>query len=376
MLEAVYCHAFNSIRDIGPGNLRLLYRHFNTMEAAWKASQEDLARSGITKIAIKKILAHRKKFRPEREFAHLTKTGIRTTTIGESTYPSLLRAIYDPPLILYWRGSIIGSIAGDNRENSPLAVVGSRKATAYGIRCVKKIVRELACAGIPVVSGLALGIDTAVHRICLECGGSTYAVLPCGIDSVYPATNRDLAKKIAANGGLTTEFPPTTVPAAHSFYQRNRLISGLCRGVIIIEAGVASGTRITARFALEQNREIFAVPGDIFSPYSAGPNTLIRNSEARLVVSAEDILAELPEYAAKNVSLESKELNEKRQTLALVNLTEEQRQIAPYLAGLGASIDKLVRLTKLETNVVLAIISEMELTGIIEKSGNRYHLSD
>lgn len=367
MLEAVYCHALNST-GIGPGNLRSLYSHFNTMEAAWKANREDLTRSGITKLAIKKISEHRKTFRPEREFARLAATGIKTTAIGEKTYPTLLRNIYDPPLILYWRGSIIDG----GKESNPLAVIGSRKATAYGIRCVKKIVRELICAGIPIVSGLALGIDTEVHRTCLDSGGSTYAVLPCGIDSVYPACNRALAKKIAATGGLTTEFPPGTAPAAHSFHQRNRLISGFCRGVIIIEAGVASGTRITARFALEQNREIFAVPGDIFSIQSAGPNSLIRNGEAKLITSAKDILAELPEYADRTASLES---NKERRGLLLASLTDEQRQIALHLAGLGASFDKLVRLTKLETNVVLAAISEMELAGMVIRSGNQYHLN-
>lgn len=362
MPDIIYWHAINCLSKIGPRRFSLLYSHFNTMEAAWKAGKSELSAAGIDTETARYIIDSRKKINPEALFAALSATKIRVVTIRDKIYPALLLTIADPPPVLYYRGAL------PNNNDFLIAVVGSRKHSSYGKRCTEVIVKDLAREGIKIVSGLAIGIDAIAHTACLENNTPTFGIVPGGVDKIYPACNSGLANRIIRCGGIISEFPPQSTPAPHAFHQRNRIISGLARGVVVIESGLKSGTRITAAHALEQNREVFAVPGNIFSVHSRGCNKLIQEGGAKLVASAEEIMDEFKSFVPRRNKLFPK-------TPARGSLTDTQQQIAVYLGRSGATIDKLVRLTKLETNVVLSNISEMEILGIINRSGNDYYLN-
>jgi DNA processing protein len=236
-----------------------------------------------------KTAIHSRSFRKKAAEIHdrVIREGCRFLLHGEVGYPPLLEEIYDPPLILYTRGQI------EVLKKTCLAVVGARKPTIYGLHIAQAIAADLGGRGITIVSGLARGIDAAAHRGCVEAGGNTVAVLGCGIDVVYPREHRRLADVITQKGLLLSEFPPGTPPAPHNFPARNRIISGLTAGTLVVEATEHSGSLITARLAMEQNREVYAVPGNITAPQSYGPNFLIKQG-ARLVQSWKDIVEELP----------------------------------------------------------------------------------
>lgn len=213
---------------------------------------------------------------------------------GSGKYPALLSEIADPPVVLYALGSLKAL------DMPGISIVGSRRPTIYGLQTARIIAADLAERGFCIVSGLARGIDGAAHGGCLQAGGTTLAVLGCGIDTIYPPEHRQLKGKIVASGTILSEFPPGTPPAPHHFPIRNRIISGLALGSVIVEASEKSGSLITARLALEQNREVFAVPGNIFSPSSFGPNFLIKQG-AKLVQSWKDVVDEMPPSLSKEV---------------------------------------------------------------------------
>lgn len=231
---------------------------------------------------------------------------------------------------------------------------------------MRRIVSGLIYKGISIVSGFAIGIDTIAHQTCLDAHFPTWAVLPCGLDSIYPACNQRLVKRLLENGGgLISEYPLGSTAKPYSFQARNRIISGMSLGVVIIEAGLRSGTSITANHALDQNREVFAIPGDIFRSCSAGCNSLIQRGEAKLICDAEDVLIEFPD-----LKLEEKT----RSVNKFSSLPLDQRLIIKCLSDSSAPIDKLTRLTKLETNVVLANLTELELNGLVRRSDDQYYV--
>lgn len=283
----------------------------------------------------------------EKELEYLTKSNIQVLTQHDQLYPQLLLEIAVPPTILYVKGDISGL------ENS-LAIVGTRKYTPYGARAAEKLSRELSETGIPIISGLALGIDSIAHRGCLDGKSKTIAVLGGGISQevLYPNTNLALANAIVASGGaLISEFPPKSKPRRENFVLRNRIVSGIARGILVIEAPIKSGTMTTVQYALEQNRDVFAIPGNIDVKNSEGTNQLIKQG-AYIVTQADDIL---------NVF----GLEIIRKQLDISQFEPEQREILQHLIHTPLNLEQLAQLTQQEVMEIMAILSILELSGVV-----------
>ncbi len=280
--------------------------------------------------------------------------GIDIVCPQSSGYPRLLLECHDPPPVLYYVGEL--------PQQDMLGVVGSRKATRYGRMAAGQLIPALSQAGLGIASGLAIGIDACAHKACLEAGGYTLAVLGNGVDLFYPYGNNQLQKDILASGGcLVSEFPPGTKPRPDHFPRRNRIISGLCRGVLVIEAGMKSGAMITVGFALEQGRDVFSVPGNIDSPQSAGTNNLIRLG-AKPVLAATDILEEY--------HLDLPLQGSSRQSPAL---DKDEKAIMALIDQQGVTLDELCYQLGLAGGVVLARLVGLELKGLIERiPGQKY----
>ncbi|MDI6815405.1 MAG: DNA-processing protein DprA, partial [Dehalococcoidales bacterium] len=281
-----YWVGFSIIPGIGRVKLTQLENYFGSLENAWQATPVDLKHSGLDSGSINTITSWRPKISLDAEMEKLDRYGVKVVTWHDPAYPSRLREIYDYPPLLYIRGSLLPE------DEWCLAVVGTRRATVYGRQVTEEIVADLARSKITIVSGLAKGIDSLAHQSALDAGGRSIAVFACGLDIVYPSENANLARRIIQQGALISEYPLATRPKADNFPRRNRIMSGLSLGVLIIEAGETSGAMITARLALEQNREVFAIPGSILSPASRGTNHLIQEG-AKLVRDYTDILEEL-----------------------------------------------------------------------------------
>jgi DNA processing protein len=285
----------------------------------------------------------------EQDFNALTRQKIGVVTIDESSYPVNLRNIHDPPPILYVKGKLIDA------DKQAMAIVGTRKATRYGLEMARSLSFQLARAGLTVISGLALGIDTAAHEGALEAGGRTIAVLGSGIDQVFPIRNRGLAQKIEARGALISEFPLGQAPDTWTFPQRNRIISGLALGVVVVEGHYDSGAMITAKLALDQGREVFAVPGPAGPDQSKGPHWLIKQG-AKLVESVEDILEEL--------RLEIDPGKENRQSLSKnreLDLSDEENRIAAVLTFEPKHLDTIALETAMAVPQVSSLLMMLEL---------------
>lgn len=283
----IYAHGFNLISGIGPKRLKLLINGFPDLKTAWEASLKDLKVAGLEEKYAERVVAERKLIDLAAEEDKLKQAGIKTLTQNHAAYPLLLRETVGAPEVLYAKGRF-------DPQAFCLAVVGSRKVSPYGKRATEELAGGLAKAGIVIVSGMAYGVDYLAQNECVKVGQTTVAVLAGGLDekSIYPAINIPLSRKIVENGGcLLSEYAPGTRPLKQFFPARNRIISGISKGTLIVEAGEKSGSLITASFALEQNREVFAVPGSIFSPNSIGTNTLIKNG-AKPVTQVNDILEE------------------------------------------------------------------------------------
>ena len=266
--------------------LRRLLDAFGDARHAWEASAHELAAAGLQGRALSALLEARRQFDPERELRRLDQAGVQAVTIDDPTYPRRLREIYAAPPVLFVRGQL------QPEDDLAVAVVGTRRATAYGKIVTEQLAGELASGGVTIVSGFARGIDTHAHRAALDAGGRTIAVFACGLDVIYPPENRDLAGRVARQGALVSEHALGTRPEATNFPARNRIVSGISRATLVVEAGERSGALITAQFALDQGRDVLAVPGPITAPSSAGANRLIQDG-ARLVASAADVRAEL-----------------------------------------------------------------------------------
>lgn len=348
-----FLNAFNSIPAVGPASLRLLKNHFGVLETAWRAGENALQESGITTTALQAILWKRPSLQPDREMEKLVRENIWLITEEDERYPPLLKEIPSPPLLLYGKGALPQTRFG------ALAVVGTRRPTAYGLEATEKIVQELAGAGLTIVSGLATGIDTRAHEACLEVKGRTIAVLGSGVDqnSIFPPENRGLGRRIVeSDGAIISEYAPGTPAVKEHFPARNRIISGLSLGVLVSEAREKSGARITARYALDQNREVFALPGSIFSPTSRWPNRLIQEG-AKLVTCAADILEELGmDYTKERVRKSDELLGEKEKVI--LELVEEP-----------LSVDVIKEKTGLETSAIVASLSMLELKGRVKNLG-------
>lgn len=286
-----YWLALNRVKGIGPARFKLLLDAFGTAEAAWRSSIGAWQAAGLDTRTANGLEQQRKRIVPEAEVERLVKLHVSVLRLTDATYPRLLREITLPPPVLYVRGVLTP------QDDWAVAIVGTRRATAYGRQITERLAAELAQQGITIVSGLARGIDTHAHSATLNTGGRTIAVLGCGPDLVYPPENAKLAARIVENGCIITEFGPGTQPETGNFPARNRLISGLSLGVLVAEAPDDSGALITTRFAAEQGRDVFAIPGNITSRASAGANRLIQDG-AKLVLDVNDILSELNVHLA------------------------------------------------------------------------------
>lgn len=287
--ELKYWLFFSKIGTIGPINFKKLYQYFPDLSLAYRANHQELLSLGLSEKIVHDISSKKQEIDLEKLLTDLTKENIKVITIKDNGYPPLLKEIANPPAVLYYQGEIINQA---DPEETTIAIVGARKATAYGLKVAEKLARELAERNITVVSGLAIGIDTAAHKAVVFKNKRTIAVLGSGLDksSFYPKENLILQEQIIKSGGVTiSEFPPETLPLPQHFPQRNRIIAGLGLATLVIEAAQTSGSLITARDALEQNREVLAVPGNISSPLSQGPNNLIKLG-AKAVTEIEDIL--------------------------------------------------------------------------------------
>lgn len=291
--ELAYWIAFNRVSGIGPVSFKAMLDYFHDdLAAAWKADSKELAQAGLTPKAIENLVKLRSTSTPQKELERLERLRIRVVTWKDKTYPALLREIEDAPPVLYTYGKLTEA------DQFALAVVGTRNASTYGRQVTERLVTELAKGQVTIVSGLALGIDTIAHTAALEAGGRTIAVLANGLDTIYPPTNRGLARRIVESGQgvLISEYPLGVQPESGNFPVRNRIVSGLALGVLVVEAPEKSGALITADRALKQGREVFAIPGSIFSSRSTGVNKLIQDG-ARPVMDVRDILETNPVYS-------------------------------------------------------------------------------
>src|SRR5215472_2321237 len=288
--------ALNMTPGIGPRAAARLLERFGSAESVFAATRAELEQLRLLPEAIDSIMARDLHQRAAAEIKEVRALGADLLVLDDGVYPALLREIYDPPLVLYLKGAWSECL-----DRPCVAIVGSRRCSTYGQNAALMLARDLAQRGVTIVSGFARGIDAAAHRGALEAGGRTVAVLGTGIEASYPRENRQLAQDILAGGGaIVTQFPLATPPISENFPYRNRIISGLSLGVVVVEAAENSGSLITARLAIEQNREVFAVPGNITSRNSFGTNYLIKGAGAKLVQQWQDVASELPaEIAAQ-----------------------------------------------------------------------------
>src|SRR3954451_492235 len=352
--------ALNMTPGIGPRAAAKLLERFGSAEAVYKATRAELEQLRLPPEAVDTIIARDLLPRAEAEINAVKTLGGDILLLDDGVYPSSLREIYVPPIVLYVKGAW-----ADCLDRPCIGVVGSRRCSTYGQNVATLLARDLAQRGITVVSGFARGIDAAAHRGALEGGGRTVAVLGTGIDEVYPRDHKKLAAEILDRGGaLVSQFPLGTPPVSENFPYRNRVISGLSLGVVVIEAAENSSSLITARLAMEQNREVFAVPGNITSRNSFGTNYLIKGAGAKLVQQWQDVVAEFPPELAKEIlpPPTKKKQESLVQQLALVprDLSESEGLVFQFInTDEPAHIDSLAISTKLSlldlTNALLGL---------------------
>ncbi len=355
-----YLNALNTIPGLGTKKMKLLIKFFENGEQIWQANQSQLIASGIGDSLSQKIISARPLIDIEKEWLKLEKENVLAIPLTDPHYPVLLKQIPDNPYLIYMKGDL-------SCLDLPLvAIVGSRKLTEYGKRVARGFARDLANNDICVVSGLAFGIDAEAHLGALSAKGRTIAVLGNSLDeeSIAPRSNFQLSQEILNNGGLLiSEFPIKTSASTGTFPARNRIMAGMSLGTIVIEAAEKSGSLITANLALDYNREVFAVPGSIFSPQSTGTHLLIK-AGAKLTTNIQDILTELRlENALENPAKS-----------IILNLTKDEEAVHKILSHESLHIDRIAKLTKLETSTISSILAMLEIKGAIKNVGGQNYI--
>ena len=357
--------------QLGPTRLRRLFERMPSCDAIFRATLTELEAVGLPAASAQSIALGESLRQADEELKRLAKAeGVAMVTLGSELYPAPLAEIYDPPLVLYVRGD-----AALLREPG-IAVIGTRHPTAYGLGMAERLSQDLANCGLVIISGMARGIDSAAHKGAVVAKGKTVAVFGTGVDVIYPRENRKLAEQILELGGaLVSEFPLGTSPNPHNFPLRNRIISGLSRGVLVVEAGEFSGTRITSRCALEQCREVFAVPGNVTNKLAWTPNTLIKQG-AKLVATWEDVFEELPSEIRMKLQERPQTLPEPRAASLFdppppaAELPEGQRQLfAAIPADSAVQIDELIEKfeAKLSSSEIFSALFELEMNNKIRQ---------
>jgi DNA processing protein len=351
-----------SVSGIGNHLFKRLIQHFNSPDSVLNASTEELLQvEGLTPRLATAIKKQRPTDVMRVEIDRAAQKGFRVVTMADAAYPPLLREIPDPPPFIY--------VAGRLRQmQRTISVVGSRNATDYGLATTRRLCRHLAEKKLTVVSGMARGIDTAAHQGALSGGGITIAVLGSGLERIYPSENRKLFRQISETGAVISEFSLNAEPDAHHFPIRNRIISGVSLGTVIVEATKKSGSLITARLAAEQNREVFAVPGNIHSFKSVGTHSLIKQG-AKLVEHAQDILEELRLEILEDIT--------RKKAKETVLLSDQEKRVFSALDAEPIHIDDLVRKVGMEPGKLSSVLLTLELKGLVEQaSGKRFFLTN
>jgi DNA processing protein len=353
--DVKYWVALSTHQKIGARTLAKLHKRFKKLERVWQASRRDLLEAELDLTQADAVFEVIKKKDPDAELGKVAKYQVKPLIFLDPQYPTLLSELPDPPGLLYVKGKLL-------KDDLALAIVGSRKYTSYGKRVTESLVYPLVQNGLTIVSGLALGIDSIAHEATLAAKGRTVAVLGCGLDQIYPISNIRLADKIIATGGaIISEFPLGMPALRYNFPIRNRIIAGLSLGTLVIECAEGSGSLLTAKAALEYNREVFAVPGDIFSETSVGTNRLIKMG-AKMVTGYQDILEEL--------AIEEKaKINQAREVIAS---TPEEKILLDLLRE-PKLIDGLIAASGLSAATVNSLLIQMEMKGLIKNlGGTRY----
>jgi DNA processing protein len=342
--------ALSTFTKFGPARLTLLHSHFDSPQHIWEASKSQLVETGLSEKLVESYLAHRNKIDPDRYLESVQKRKISFTSQFDEDYPQKLKDIRGAPFYLYYKGMYAQS------DLNAIAIVGSRKMTSYGKEVAETFSKVLAAAGITIISGLARGVDTIAHSGSLAVHGRTLAVIACGLDQIYPASNTQLAQRIIESGAIFSEYPLGYPALRENFGARNRIISGLSRGVLIVEGEHKSGTLLTATHAGEQGRQVYAVPGSIFTPLSEAPHFLIQNG-AQLVTKPSDILSDIGNVMPSSDRIPPAPLDE---TEATIVTTLSQGPI---------SIDEIVRVSGLTVATISAKLTVMELKGYVKNMG-------
>ena len=351
--ELKYWVAFSGIPGVGRVRIAQMKERFGSLQDAWKAPEGKLKQAGLDSRSVDALMAIRPRISVEAEMEKLERHNVSALTCEDPEYPSRLREIYDYPSVLYVRGSL-------PVEDEPcLATVGTRRPTIYGRQVTEEIVTDLARSGITIISGLARGVDSVAHRAALDAGGKTVAVFGSGLDIVYPGENARLAQAIVEHGALVSEYPLGVKPKPENFPLRNRIMSGLSLGVLVVEAGDRSGALITAQQAVEQNREVFAIPGSILSPASQGTNRLIQEG-AKLVRNYTDILQELN----LTIVVQQAEIRE------FSPASEAESAILKQLSAEPNHIDEICRCSGLTMPEVSSTLAMLELRGFARQVGS------
>ena len=388
--ETISLIHLNLIQGVGLKTVQILRDVFGSAERALQATPDELKKNNQLSPTVCDLLTHKPVLYPiERELELIHKYGCQVITLYDASYPSHLKQIDTPPLVLYVKGELVPEDA------LSISFVGSRDAKDYGRKVSYRLSYQLAQRGLTVVSGFARGIDASAHRGALEAGGRTIAVMGNGLSLIYPATNKDLAEKIVTSGALISEFPMAVRPKRKNFPRRNRIISGLTLGTVVVEASNRSGALITARLAGEQGREVFAVPGEIFSELSTGTHKLINNG-AKLINSVDDLLNELPPYVLSQVQSEtspvpdmgtestqeasvekspvepvpsqpSPEAQQPVPTPPPPDLTPDEKTIFDAIEVPSSHIDTIVRTTQLPISQVSSVLLMLELKGVVQQ---------
>ena len=352
---------------LGATRTRKLVEHFGSVERVFQASLTEVEAAGVPAESAQSVALGKSIEQAEQQLEKAAAAGASILSIEDDGYPERLREIYDPPVVLFVRGNV------QALSEAGIAVVGTRHPTPYGLGMSERLACDLAGAGVIIISGLARGVDTAAHRGAVNARGKTVAVFGTGVDEIYPRENKKLAEQILANGGaLISEFPVGTFPAPQNFPIRNRIISGLSVGVLVIEGGEFSGTRITARCALEQCREVFAVPGNVTTKNSWTPNTLIKQG-AKLVATWEDVWEELPADTRLRLEAQRAPESSEPQTASLFGQPElpphEQKVFSLIRADEAVQIDTLVEKLDgvLSSSELFSALFELELMGKIRQ---------
>lgn len=349
--DVPYWLAFRHAKHVGPMRFQRLLERFGTLQVAWNAGSASL-RGVLDERALASVLEMRGSMDPHAELERVREMGVEPLILVDPAYPVLLREVPSPPPVLYVRGSLIPE------DRDAVAMVGTRRATAYGKEVATEIAEGLALAGVTVVSGLARGIDAIAHQGAINAGGRTIAVLGSGPDIIYPPEHRAMATAIAANGAVLSDYPPGTKPDAGNFPARNRIISGLSRGVVIVEAPLKSGALITADFAASQGRDVMVVPGSVLSEASEATNALLRDG-ARPVRNAADILEDLGIGQDAEVRV--------RQQAMIFD--ESERRIMAILTREPQHIDDVCALVGMPVAEVSGLLTMLELKGAVRHSG-------